>query len=220
MKVTLGVRFDQNLLESDNAREEGNTAKIEKLHAERTRALGATSEPLPGRVAPAMLDKELAHRIEWARKEYIIENADLVREATRRGWEINQLSEKDRKMERYLSKLEKGIEEAAKHLPALKTLLDYQLAFIRAVEHLQNPNADSSDALVHDACIAAIRNHATEMAKEAGAERVSQIIGLLDDTGFKWHEMVCYLMREIPSINKFICGYVEMADAIHVIHPC
>lgn len=208
MKVTLGIKFDQNLLESDNAREEGNTTRIEELCAERTRALGATSRPLSGRVAPAMLDNDLAHRIEWARREYVVENADLISEAIKRGWKINQLSEEDRELVAYSNGLEKGIEEAAKHLPALKTLLDYQLAFVRAVEHLQNPNADSSDALVHDACIAAIRNHATEMAKEAGAERASQIIGLLDDIGFGWHETVYYLMREVPSIDKFICRYV------------
>ncbi len=208
MKVTLGIKFDQNLLESDNAREEGNTAKIEELHAEQTRALGATSRPLPGRVAPAMLDKDLAHRIEWARREYVAENADLVKEAIKRGWEINQLSEEDRELVAYSNELEKGIEEAARDFPALKTLLNYQLAFIRAVENLQNPGADSSDALVHDACIAAIRNHATKMAREAGAERAAQIIGLLDDIGFGWHETVYYLMREVPSIDKFICRYV------------
>lgn len=204
MKVTLGIKFDQNLLESDNAREEGNTTRIEELCAERTRALGATSRPLSGRVAPAMLDKDLAHRIEWARREYVVENTDLVKEAIKRGWKIDQLSEEDRELVAYSNELEKGIEEAARDFPALKTLLNFQLAFIRAVENLQNPDADSSDALVHDACIAAIRNHATKMAREAGAERTAQIIGLLDEDGFGWHEMVCYLMREVPSIDKFI----------------
>ncbi len=89
MRVVVGVRIENNIKESELARKKGDTDRVLKLRAERMEAMMAVPTPLFGDInAAGMTDKELIHLLEWANRTNKKENASLVTEARKRGWEV------------------------------------------------------------------------------------------------------------------------------------
>jgi len=88
MKIKIGCKTDENLRLAFAAKQDGNITEEKRLRKERRDALDVG--PLFDRDASTMSDEVLAHEIEWANKNNDSDNADLVAEAVRRGWEVSK----------------------------------------------------------------------------------------------------------------------------------
>ena len=90
MKIQIGSKFEQNHKKSAIAEKSDNKDETKRLRKERLAALDVYDGPIFGRNASAMSDEILAHELEWANKKNDSDNADLVAEAVKRGWEVSK----------------------------------------------------------------------------------------------------------------------------------
>ncbi len=89
MRIIIGAKMENNIKETELARKKGDTDRVLKLRAERMEAMMAVPTPLFGDVnAASMADRELVHLLEWAHRTNKKENASLIMEAKKRGWEV------------------------------------------------------------------------------------------------------------------------------------
>ena len=90
MKIIIGSKFEENHRLATLAEKSGNKDETKRLRKERLAALDVYDGPIFGRNASAMSDEILAHELEWANKKNDSDNADLVAEAVKRGWEVSK----------------------------------------------------------------------------------------------------------------------------------
>lgn len=105
------------------------------------------------------------------------------------------------KMETKKCSLDIAIDRAAKESPSIKTLLDLQVAYKRAVQNLQK-DGDHGDAMVYQACTAAIRAHCVMIAERAGCTELAETLSGVD--GINWADAIYMLADRIPAVDDLI----------------
>jgi len=94
-----------------------------------------------------------------------------------------------------------AVKRAAKESPSIKTLLDLQVAYGRAVRNLQK-DGDHADAMVYKACKAAIRAHCVMIAERAGYTEFAEKLCVAD--GISWDSAIYMLADRIPAVDDLI----------------
>ncbi len=99
------------------------------------------------------------------------------------------------------NRIEDLLERAAEKDPAIRDLLDYQVAYKRAVKRVQ-AGGDYADVMVYQACTAAIRAHCVMIAERSGNAEFAKKLRTAD--GISWHSAIYMLADRIPAVDDLI----------------
>jgi len=90
VKIIIGSKLDQNIKLAFAAKQAGDTEEAKRLRKERLAALDLYDGPIFDRNAAEMSDEILTHELLWSEKNNDNDNADLIAEAVKRGWEVSK----------------------------------------------------------------------------------------------------------------------------------
>lgn len=98
--------------------------------------------------------------------------------------------------------VEDMLERAAAKSPAVRDLLDYQVAIDRAIERVM-ADGDRADFVVYKAVAEAIRAHSAAIAERMGADEATLTM-IEKGSGFRWAQVVYMLLERVPKFREFV----------------